>query len=977
MSDLSRDEKIKKMMDDLKNNSNGEYLYKALIQLRNEGNTEFESLISLYSEQQAIAIETKAIDVRENISSIRKLIDEIDDIVVSFETKGDQLQSKVDELQKEMNLYKTNLTNLNKLIMEYKNLTGIGDYQVKDIYLSATEEKIKRIYTDIAKLVIQLNKELINVNSADIANKERLEKALEKLELSISYLPEFLEYKSKFDNIKNEVDASLGSGVLSKDELKKQFKDQIKEIFIKAKPVIETRFKSLDYSIYEEYEKLKDDIFDVAEPFSLLTDEEKNLIIDEVEKEVDFLSGVSLDLFDELIYGERRNPSEINGLISILHNKVEPLMQADFGNINNIRLVYSRILKNVNTVKKFVADLQNNNILKSNGAKIILDENNLVLTIEIPNASIKYSKAFRKEIVDNYVAYKANAILEEYAREVRPIFERKYKDYFEHICQLQKQNIVYFDELIKNKGQEFKQKLIDMNIPDDKATLLINKRADQISEECRDKYAKEDLDAANFIETNVIDQYLVIERSINELNAFVYASPEFTQRYDAVRKSINDFIAFMSKDENKKYGIRVAFDEDQENFYIEYNISFSNGIGPHSGSTSILILSSENFLAKKNSKSAPGGSPIVPPSGGSSSKGGSMVPPISISDEQNDQQLYMEKIDNINNMIYTLNQMNDYAIVLDDSLPLLDDFIQNTIEREKEARKLDLEIISAKVELSKDRLDYSKKYKKLLFSVPEIKNKKIDEIAFKVPYKSFIEKHDTLIVKAEMEITKLTEKRKNDPSSAQLCNNRIKLLLEFIECQNSVVGRCLITEREKSNIDILQVLEERRDFKNQLRGKLAKDYKPYGLGSDDIPDDVQDDNLNDGVTISRSALSFNPKNVSKINRNRSGIMSDIDVLIVSIIRNGIKIKYSKDLAEKLHDVKARLSLVNKDNSRSRRQADVEIAPNGEEFATSEITFKGKDGINPDDYKIEIRDDDGVLYEYDLANLPEEEKGKAL
>lgn len=98
-------------------------------------------------------------------------------------------------------------------------------------------------------------------------------------------------------------------------------------------------------------------------------------------------------------------------------------------------------------------------------------------------------------------------------------------------------------------------------------------------------------------------------------------------------------------------------------------------------------------------------------------------------------------------------------------------------------------------------------------------------------------------------------------------------------------------------------------------------------------------------------LKFNSINPQHVQRLQGKIMT-ADSIQLTLLKNGLKIKYSENLRNQLKELNARLSLVNKNNYRSRTTT--EIDPNEEEQF---VTFKKKGlEINPEDYRIEIRTD---------------------
>lgn len=130
------------------------------------------------------------------------------------------------------------------------------------------------------------------------------------------------------------------------------------------------------------------------------------------------------------------------------------------------------------------------------------------------------------------------------------------------------------------------------------------------------------------------------------------------------------------------------------------------------------------------------------------------------------------------------------------------------------------------------------------------------------------------------------------------------------------------------------------------------------------------------VKIKKCNLVFNPHNNKQLaNRENEFIMLNADDITVSLIKNGLKIKYSEQLRKQLSALNAKLSLVNKNNYRSRTSS---MITDTEE--AQEIAFHDGRGINPSEYKVEIRVPDEskstILYEYDLDNISEDLKQRS-
>lgn len=110
---------------------------------------------------------------------------------------------------------------------------------------------------------------------------------------------------------------------------------------------------------------------------------------------------------------------------------------------------------------------------------------------------------------------------------------------------------------------------------------------------------------------------------------------------------------------------------------------------------------------------------------------------------------------------------------------------------------------------------------------------------------------------------------------------------------------------------------------------------------------VPDIRVNNGKTL--KFVSNVPQHVTKLN----GKILTADKIQLTLIKNGLKIKYSENLRNQLQALNAKLSLVNKNQYRSRTSTAID--PNKEEQI---VAFKSKkaDEFKIEDYKIQIRAD---------------------
>lgn len=131
------------------------------------------------------------------------------------------------------------------------------------------------------------------------------------------------------------------------------------------------------------------------------------------------------------------------------------------------------------------------------------------------------------------------------------------------------------------------------------------------------------------------------------------------------------------------------------------------------------------------------------------------------------------------------------------------------------------------------------------------------------------------------------------------------------------------------------------------------------------------------VKVTNRTLQLATNRRQVIDRAKNLIIKNADSLTVSLIKQGLRIRYNENLREQLKALNAKISLVNKSNYRSRK----DIKFKGEETA-QDLAFKTpKENFNIEDYKLEVRliDDEkkrsDLLYSFDLNNISDELHGR--
>ena len=968
--------------------------------------------LSQRSDELSYRIETLVVDLNalkgpaENLVSIDKFKEIVD-------KEASDIDIYFNDIVKGLEEYVRKYSALKRAVDEYER--DFGEYTYDNVVI-CTPLEVKARYEIIAKKINTLETEL---NSAPEDKKGSLKARISSLKNLVNVLPNLLEDPSKFVEIQKEVDDVIKASIDDVKAAKEKLRTELQDFFAKTQTSLMEKLKNLDYSLVSDLENLEKNINGILDKYTLLSEDDKNDVGFEASNGgVELFPGVDEDLCNAIIAE--------NGLLDTLHYSIEPLATLSFDDKK-----VEDFKKELINLSAVINNIKTNPVLSSHGIVVDYNKTSNVLDIKIPSIGISYSReVFNHDTYLNYQAYEIKKITDEYITVIEPMYEDAYHEAFRILSKMERydESQIIQQHFGSFNFDEWIDKIVAFGVEKLKAESIIDNAAIRAKINIENKYAKS-MKIDKFMFDCLIDKFAPIKVDISELAKLEYGTPEFETLYNSLQNKIKEFINFINTDENKKYGIEVTYDETSEKLGIDYHDSLLPVY-------SLEVLNNKALVAKNKAKSS-GTKPAPVPSGDSGAPAagqnpnpinptGPIVPqggfkpdpkPVFTDEQLQDQQVYIELMNIINEKIRELNGINNQLYTFEKNIDLTDEFVANNIRYEKQARNLDLEILSLKTELSTRRAQYARKYKQLLFSNMAIKNMKYEDIKFPVNYQEFVQKHDTLIVEAEMKIAELAEQQKSNPSAAAEVMNRINVLLEFIDSQNSVIGRSLIAESKVSNIDLVEMLQKRREFKKQLREQLRNKKGASGHGPDPInpnpgqipgaqpinpvpvnpdpgqmpgaePGDLEPPVVPpveppkpvepSGVTISSKNLKFNPRKKPIIDRQYCSILTGVETLKVSVIKNGLKIKYSKDLAEKLHNVKnslARLALVNKDNYRVRKSTQLDLAADDTEIET-ELSFKTKSEINPDDYKLEVRNDDGVIYEYDLADLPEEEKGKA-
>lgn len=701
---------------------------------------------------------------------------------------------------------------------------------------------------------------------------------------------------------------------------------------------------------YEKLASLYTKQGDLGEPqldrFLLVDDGLKLFLKIDIETKIkkDFEQKYPKD-FQEYLWNFSQELEKIRGLISTLNR----LPQNDPSIVQSYEMVMQRLTELIkNADKKYIEN-------------ITLEENR-ILKIEFTGTRLP---SYTEELMSSITLKKVQA--------QKDAQRSNLTERLEQLKNCRQSYATYFDKVYK----EEERALIGLyNLyaipaaPDaDEFPLLTQDEVEQIAHEEEGKVKKPFEQKYPEAFRNYIFAFARklghIRGQINSLNAKQNQDNDLQQAYDKVINDLQTFIATA----DKNYIENITLD-DQKKLKITFK---ENKIPPYE--EQIVPLE----LQEKMKKAAPGTGSGHNPSGGDNQ--------TPSEEEKQAIQNYIHKVEEINRLIQQINGLNNSIIIYD---------ITNrsaVIAAEASAQKLEAMVMSLRVDLSQYRLDFESKFGKYMTTIDEVKNCNIINVEFPYPnLEVFMEMETEKITEAEEKIIDLAQERKTatEERTAEI-NMQMQEIMDYIDARNAYANRRLAEECRINKIDIVTELQKRRKMKNERRQRLekirkgepsSKPIKPTPNGSDDKnpkgtptnEDGVRVDIETPGATVKPSQrLVFNPRNKTALADREKDFITRADHVTISLIKSGIKIKYSQQLKEKLSQLNAKLSLVNKEKPSSRTSRKID-------GTTEEQTLSFKDGrdlLGNDEYKnykIEIRIPDGknktdVLFEYDLN--PEE------
>lgn len=714
----------------------------------------------------------------------------------------------------------------------YKNLTG-EEYDNPQAYINFfTENNVKKLYGEFESKIRQAQKELGDPDIEEV-KADSLRKMIIELDHLISALPNLMKDPNNFEKLKAEIDKALdktfgerqpiqhptstpepapapqpakarptGSGSTSLFLV--MVEQKVKKIYNKIRE-LSGEFKATDKELQDLLDAFEQDIAAVT----YLDEETKNRIVTEAQER--YNKKLMQEFGEDLYYF-------IEEYAFDYYEKQGKLNNTAYGTPEFIA-AYKDLIDCINAMK--IAGAKSN-------INVTFDEDNKMLTIDFNNDAVK---TFKSQIVSNEVLEqmkKHNPEENENTKETALTkftveAEKLMAEYYKYLEKL------LVDLETNDNIRDINIKINDLINDDVKyPELSLTERkdiVDDISEKnwngLVQRYGEGFID---FVDRVLLNWYQVIKDE--NIDGVEFGTPEFEQKYENILNHIDDFKRDVMLDsEASNFIQQISFDEETQTLKIEYKNSKIRTYEKQ-------IVSDEILKHIKAAKAQPqhDGAPLpptppappVPP-----------VPPVPRPQAGQPDALnnsgyvaakdeYISKLNELNSIIEMINDLNS-RLESQAIFNFLDvNNAKNTIQLEEEAKELDQKMMSLKIELSKDRLNIKKQFNVFVINLPEVKSIAIDDVKFSGSLNDFITQRDEMIVEAENRIIELAEERKRNPQNISSINEEINTLLQFIETQNSIIGRRLVSDCKTNNINIVDTLRERRENKKDIRARLQE-----------------------------------------------------------------------------------------------------------------------------------------------------------
>ncbi|MDE5889192.1 MAG: hypothetical protein K2H20_04140, partial [Bacilli bacterium] len=492
-------------------------------------------------------------------------------------------------------------------------------------------------------------------------------------------------------------------------------------------------------------------------------------------------------------------------------------------------------------MRSFIVNMINDG--KKSGIKVQFDEDSQTISIDFGSDKVK---PFRSQIVSDEVVRELATKDKDKDKETKE-FTEKLNGLIE---QYEIALINSINQLSRGKDLEILKNRIELLVYDDSIyPKLTRVEKDNIYDQLFDTHiqkrdSKIGLGLVDFIFKTLIEEFQKID--FETINNFEFGTQEFVNEYVKLLNSINAFKNnIFSNPEAEKFIESMSYDENSQMLIINYKntelkeyrrqivsdeilqkirASKSSGApqpqqapapAPASSSSQPAPAPAPASSPQQAPAPQPAPAPAPAPSGSrqQSSNNRDLNNPDFITAKEN----YINNVNELNYLIEMINDLNS-RIESQAALTFIDiNNAKSIAEMEKEAKDLDHQMMDLKVALSKERLEIKRQFNIFVLSLPEVKNLKIAEVEFSGSLTSFIEQRDEMIVEAESKIIALDEERRNNPQNSTMLSSEIAVLLDFIEAQNSIIGRRLVSESKINNIDIVETLKARRENKKDMR----------------------------------------------------------------------------------------------------------------------------------------------------------------
>jgi len=665
------------------------------------------------------------------------------------------------------------------------------------------------------------------------------------------------ELKARLENSKNALD-SFDKEV---EVIRKNEPDIINQV---DKLLIEAFENDLEEKLKNRFEKMKY----YAENFALTEQRELELALE----------------VNEFIENENLDPTEKETIRIKLMGKYEKKINEELGteNLDFIEKYAPKFYKYVDDLEtlapnseqfeksyKSLIDLIEEMKENDLGIRVTFDENTQNLSIKYPDEKIR--NIYIQIVPDAYISLvNGESVLDGPTQKEKDKSKltSKFNEVFgRYLTEIKKmlRGEKYNEEIIYDR-----EKIISQFIEEEKISLSIIEinelyfnYSESMAQELDQIYGE---DFTDFFVSKLFDKLDMLKDLIVE-NTYEYDTEEFNDEYNNIHGYIEELKEDLNQDEDyKKFINSIDFDEESQTLRIRFK-----GTAPNYERQIVsneILEKMQNEEKRTLRKSAPASNSArtqnstqhapsfnqQPPlrqsqafsgqpfqsgtdfSQPSSSQMNTTQPqpdlaPIVTQEEQLAIENYLNGIEEINNIVELINELNVNLIsqVIYNDIDVAQ--AQRIIELEQQAKDLDQQLINLKIDLSKERLHFKQRFNKYITSIPEVKEKTINEIYFDGNLNDFIRQHDEMMVETEGKILDLDEERKMYPDNASEITKEIDVLLKFIESQNSLIGRRLVNEsKNDQSLDLVNTLKVRRENKKDMRNRLRaikNDNKNY------------------------------------------------------------------------------------------------------------------------------------------------------